>query len=489
MGIYRFLLAAVVVLFHFGGLSWVTGRVAVFGFYCVSGFLIFQVLDRVYLDERGGFARFFLNRLVRLGPAYLLYALITLGIVALSGTRGSIGADGRPVLTVGTAPSAELLTSSLTFAPSLSSERFVPVLQFAPPLIPQGWSIGIELSFYLMAPLVVLATRRRPASISLWVAAGFAVFLAAVWASGFDFGRFQETVYKNAVASWFVFFAGGGLYYARRRWGQPFRVEIFLPLALGWVLMLTAPAFGWTDEPPRSPAVFTRYLWLTLLPAAVVALTQGSRWTALDRAAGNLCYAVYLNHFVVAALLVWGGAANVLGAPGTLLFGGGVLAGSIVLGAATYQLVERPFESLRARVRGDAVRAVRPVRHDAPQGVPLKVPFQVAAVAAGVVVAVLVTPPMGVLVEQVAASGPGEELRVSPPFDVRWKPGMTDAGRRAIERELGLVDAEQVPRDPRQRTWSYRLRRPTTGRVRAVVTHDRVEDTARIDRREYVILQ
>ena len=481
MGIYRFLLAAVVVLFHFGGLSWVTGRVAVFGFYCVSGFLIFQVLDRVYLDERGGIARFFINRVVRLGPSYLLYTLITVGIVALSGTRGSIGADGRPVLSVGTAPSAELVASTLTFAPSLSSERFVPVLQFAPPLIPQGWSIGIELSFYLMAPLVVLATRRQPVIISLWVAGGFAAFLAAVWASGFDFARFQETVYKNAVASWFVFFAGGGLYYARRRWGQPFRIEIFLPLALGWVLLLAAPAFGWTNEPPRSPAVFTRYLWLTLLPATVVALTQASRWTALDRMAGNLCYAIYLNHFVVAAVLVWMDAASVLGAPGTLLFGGAVLAGSALLGAATYQLVERPFESLRARVRGDTVRA--------PQGVPLKVPFQVAGVAAGVIVAVLVTPPVGVLVEQVAASGPGEELRVSPPFDVRWKPGITDAGRRAVEQELGLVDAERVLRDPRQRTWSYRLRRPTTGRVRDVVTHDAVEDTARIDRREYVILQ
>src|SRR4051812_360951 len=36
MGIYRFLLAALVVLFHFGGLSWIVGRVAVYAFYCIS---------------------------------------------------------------------------------------------------------------------------------------------------------------------------------------------------------------------------------------------------------------------------------------------------------------------------------------------------------------------------------------------------------------------------------------------------------------------
>ena len=45
MGVFRFLLAALVVLFHFGGLSWIVGRVAVYAFYCVSGFPIFQVLD------------------------------------------------------------------------------------------------------------------------------------------------------------------------------------------------------------------------------------------------------------------------------------------------------------------------------------------------------------------------------------------------------------------------------------------------------------
>ena len=78
MGIYRFVLAALVVLFHFGGLSWIVGRIAVFAFYCVSGFLIFQVLDRIYLREAHGVWRFFSNRFVRLFPLYLLYMLLTL---------------------------------------------------------------------------------------------------------------------------------------------------------------------------------------------------------------------------------------------------------------------------------------------------------------------------------------------------------------------------------------------------------------------------
>ena len=376
---------------------------------------------------------------------------------------------------------ADLLRASLTFAPAVHTAGIVPVVEFSPPLIPQGWSIGIELTFYLMAPLVVLTTRRRTWSVWLWIAAGFILFLGAVRAAGMDFDRFQAAVYKNAVANWFVFFLGGAFYYARRRWGQPFRIEIFLPILVAWMLLLTAPDLGWRDAPPRSPAMFTAYLCLTLLPAAIVTLTHAGRWRDVDKAAGNLCYAMYLNHFVVAALLVWSGAVRHVGLPGTLLFGGAVLTGSTALGAATYLLVERPLDALRARVRGDAVRDV--------PAVSLRLPLQATAALAGVVLAMLLTPPVGIFVERIAANAPGEAARLSPPFDVRWKPDVTDAGRRAIELELGLTDARPVLRDPRLRTWSYRLRQPTSGRVRSVVTHSAVEDTAHIDRELFQIVE
>jgi hypothetical protein len=76
----------------------------------------------------------------------------------------------------------------------------------------------------------------------------------------------------------------------------------------------------------------------------------------------------------------------------------------------------------------------------------------------------------------IAASKP-----LSAPFDVRWKPDVTDDARQRLETQLGLTDAQRVARDPRQRTWEYRLRRPTQDRVRAVLQNASVEDTARID--------
>ena len=62
--------------------------------------------------------------------------------------------------------------------------------------------------------------------------------------------------------------------------------------------------------PDRSAGVFSQYLWLTLLLAGLVSLTQVKRLRAFDVNAGNLCYGVYLNHFLVGGLLLRAGATG-----------------------------------------------------------------------------------------------------------------------------------------------------------------------------------
>jgi hypothetical protein len=77
----------------------------------------------------------------------------------------------------------------------------------------------------------------------------------------------------------------------------------------------------------------------------------------------------------------------------------------------------------------------------------------------------------------------------SSPFDIRWKPEVDDDRRRQVEAELGLADGQQLARDPRGRTWEYRLRTPTRDRVRTIILHAAVEDTARIDAQRFEIVQ
>jgi hypothetical protein len=97
--------------------------------------------------------------------------------------------------------------------------------------------------------------------------------------------------------------------------------------------------------------------------------------------------------------------------------------------------------------------------------------------------------PVGWTVERLNGAADGVTLPLSGPFHIRWKPEVSGAARRRIETEFGLKEMGQVTRDPRHRTWEYRLPTPTKARVRALVTHPAVEDTARVDILRFEIAQ
>lgn len=476
MGVFRFILAALVVLFHFGGLSWIVGRVAVFAFYCLSGFLIFQVLDRVYFEERGATPRFLLNRLMRLGPLYVTYVTLTAVLIAWAGRDALIADQGRPVLREGGLK--DLFVASLAFDRDISLEGGVPLLYFDAPLLPQGWSIGVEATFYLLAPVVVFTTRGRPWLIGLWISAGLAVFVAALKAAGVDFDLFQVLVYKNAAASWFVFFAGGAMYYVRRRFGQPLPVALVALLLGVWLALIGVP-FQMFGRVPPSAAAFAQYLWVTLVVAAAVIWMKPLRRRNLDTLAGNLSYGIYLNHFLIAALVARLAAAPYVPPPGTLPFALLVLAASAMAAWVTYALVERPFDGVRARVR----------RASIPQQSPEPLRLSIPATAAVALCLVLAGRPVAWAVDHFSGAASGAVLPLSAPFDIRWAPDVAEPRRLTLVAELGLVELEQVMRDPRRRTWRYQLRQPTRERVRAVITHPAVEDTGGVDLDRFVIPQ
>jgi hypothetical protein len=157
-----------------------------------------------------------------------------------------------------------------------------------------------------------------------------------------------------------------------------------------------------------------------------------------------------------------------------------VLAGATALAFVTYFAIERPFDRVRRRVRGmPTPEASAPLHHPGRA--------RVAVAAAAIALAVL-TVPMGYIAAQASREGAGA-LASSPVFDVRWRPDVTEAERLRIERELGLVNMGQVERDPRRRTWTYRLQSPTFRGLRAVVAHAAVEDTAGLDDVQLEILR
>lgn len=65
--------------------------------------------------------------------------------------------------------------------------------------------------------------------------------------------------------------------------------------------------------------------------------------------------------------------------------------------------------------------------------------------------------------------------------NVRWTEAVTTAQRREIERTLSLSDGERVE----ETTWRYTLQDHSPANIRALVEHDAVADTHRIDRASF----
>lgn len=131
-GTYRFFLACLVALSHFGlvvaGLN--PGQWAVLSFYILSGFLMENQFQK--LSAKGGISMFYMDRFLRIYPLFLT----VLFIFALF--------DRVSVQT--------LAINTLLLPLNYSTLTHIPVI------IPPSWSLACEFHFYLLVPLFAAAS-------------------------------------------------------------------------------------------------------------------------------------------------------------------------------------------------------------------------------------------------------------------------------------------------------------------------------------------
>ena len=162
MGLIRFFLAYSVVVAHFlffPSFRLIGGEVAVEAFFIISGFYIAMILNGRYSSIKD----FWINRFLRLYPAYIVIAGFNLVVNLIE--PGEL----KNVFELPTALSIYLVFTNATMmfqdlamflgvrdGHVLFVKNFLessPVV-FRYLLIPQAWTLGVEISFYLLAPLL-----------------------------------------------------------------------------------------------------------------------------------------------------------------------------------------------------------------------------------------------------------------------------------------------------------------------------------------------
>jgi peptidoglycan/LPS O-acetylase OafA/YrhL len=353
MGTLRTLLAITVVLAHVtGGDAFVGAKNAVQMFYVMSGFLMSYVLteSRTYATTRD----FYINRYLRLYPIYFV-----VGVLAIGAQLAAQQAQLRDVYRDAPASASLFLTgANLTlFAQdwvhfmsveggklALSSNFYdseVPLYRGL--IVPQAWTIGVELSFYLVAPFV-LRSRKLLVSVLL-LSLGVRVFLMAL-----GLGRHDPWSYRFFPAELMLFLLGSLAHQVL----LPRYRTIFQDALPGIAVAVTALtiamtlAYAWI---PGSDLLKEPVLFLAFTLAVPMAFVfQGK--SALDRWVGELSYPIYINHMLVIMLLA---AVDRRIGMNPLLVSASTVVMSIVAAILLNRFVGEPFERVRRRFRAASV--------------------------------------------------------------------------------------------------------------------------------------
>ncbi|WP_181408238.1 acyltransferase family protein [Pararhizobium mangrovi] len=335
----RALAALVVVGFHARWFATLGGFIGVDVFFVLSGFLITSLL-RMETERTGTLSLgvFWFRRLARLWPALLVVCVAVVLAAPLFW------------------PSANLLHEILL--PTFYVSDYSKALFASPDIMQHSWSLAVEMQFYLLWPVVILASR----SISNERLAGmlFAAFLTftVIRIVGIEFFSDWGSVYYRADCRLSGLILGGLLAIKPIPAERLMRSSGLLALL---VLALCTYLFRWAT--PLSLSLGTTLVQLTtvVLISAIVRpkdLVHGILSSSVMVTLGLWSYSLYLWHYpVVRALREYDLTSSERFAL--------ALCVAIPLSALTYTVVERPaYRFAKKKMAGKPRDAVGP--HSAP---------------------------------------------------------------------------------------------------------------------------
>ncbi len=315
-GIFRTLLAVAVVFDHFGGHQGF-GAVAVFSFFCLSGFLMTLLMAGPY---HGDPMRFFGNRFLRLYPLYWTTAALAVGLLlhVRAPVAGSV---------------SDVVYQILYIARAGDPVRWVPT----------AWAVTNEMAFYLAIGLGLSKTLRRSLvwlTLSAVMVATFVIFSSS-WSES----------YFSVLGASLPFSIGATLYHLLRRPGAlrlPQAAERCLPviLILAGVALVVAMEMASRAFYGKDTTLMVHWAYAGLVPTALIVAIlfqlKGPWIARWDELIGRFSYPIYLVQFAVAWFLGTYGVTNVWI----------LLATMFVLSALLLLLVDTPVQRVRRRVRG-----------------------------------------------------------------------------------------------------------------------------------------
>lgn len=270
-GAFRLILALAVFLHHSTGFN--IGMSAVLIFFVLSGYWVATMWAHTYAHTRTPYLTYLISRVWRITPVFALCSLISWILLLVR--------EGRPE-SVGNL--AHQLFSNILILGynSLPFQANVP-----------GWSLDMEIQFYLVAPLIIFLISRSAYAVFICLL----ISVCSKWLGG------------GVTVAPFMYFFGIGVAAAildlkptpRLAWTSLFATLAIIVFCLA--LLAKTMVFGpFTDQPLLAFSSRTNTLIaVTMIPWALYTVRQES--SSNDRMLGDLSYIFYLLHWSVLGAL------------------------------------------------------------------------------------------------------------------------------------------------------------------------------------------
>ena len=305
MGSIRLFLAYAVLMSHAGVCDFeiITGHVAVQVFFIISGFYMSLILSQKYNNCR--VSDFYINRLLRLFPTYLAVLLVSLGVLFVFDVGIFTGIDRfekvfmhSPFMALSYFwTNIAIIGQEILFLLGIDADNYsfywdsnglASLKGYYYVLVPQAWSLSMELYFYMLAPFI-LRLRVYWIGFIFVLSLGLRLFIISN-------GPEHDLLARKCIPAELCLFLVGSFSYFLFTRIKEYRKKYSLGL-ICWITLLTVLVFYNEINEKFSLALlaFTAFLSMPF----IFNLTKDSRF---DRFLGNISYPIYIVHFLIVAI-------------------------------------------------------------------------------------------------------------------------------------------------------------------------------------------
>ncbi len=339
MGLVRFFLAISVIFAHNGiRMPGIEGLLSVYAFFVISGFYMALVLNEKYQNNKVGF---YGARFLRLWPSHIIVFFVVLTFI--SPMSNTIYASTFATIFTWFSAITMLFYNSLAWlgVDSATGKLLLITtsadnessLLFAAHM-PHIWSIGVEISFYALAPFIA----RKPKAILIALCLAFVIHLLIVS----DLYPLHPLQRFSALNVFWLFLLGMVAYHCWKKY-QPALNQFkcrpiwFSLFGVGLSLLCIAIAQKFWGNQFLVTASFIFFA------AALIPIFHYTRKSKYDRAIGELSYPIYLTHWPIFSLILTGHQGSW---PWTFA----IIGLSIICSLILIYCVDKPLEKIRRKM-------------------------------------------------------------------------------------------------------------------------------------------